>query len=135
MTRTVAILVAGVLAGCGSDGPRTTLAPPSGTQAWSDAPVWYDEPALLVPPGHSRGSGPTPLQRERQRLVARQNEFARARAEAQRSQQPANPPPPKALSAEKPRPRAFPGTPSTPVYDSPKPSEEPPASPATQPSP
>lgn len=58
----------GAVFACGCE-ERTKQTPPEPTQAWKDAPLWYDNPALLVPPGVAMGNS-TPEQREAARLAA-----------------------------------------------------------------
>lgn len=127
---TVCVLLAGaaLVSGCAAGERRSELTPPGNDLAWADAPAWFDEPALLVPPGYRRGDEQTSLRRERTRLADRERAFRTARQREGR--------PPTVPSASTPRGlsawpsgssgrAAFPKAPGGPVYDTPSPATQP----------
>lgn len=114
--------------GCAVGERRADLTPPGNDLAWADAPLWFDEPALLVPPGYRRGDERSSLRRESARLADRERAFRTARQREGR--------PPTVPSASTPRGRsswpagssgraAFPAAPGSPVYDTPSPTTQP----------
>lgn len=110
------VCVGALQAGCSSanSSSRTTITPPDPSTTWSDAPLWYDSPALLVPPGSSNSSAAS-NKAQRNRLNQERKALAAERAafEAERAASQPPPPPlskPRITSPIKDTPQQFPSS-------------------------